>query len=121
MATARRCGRSGCTNRPETANSHAIAAPAAASAVWRSTSAHVSEALAATANENRSSTAPSPPSRVASQTYLATPATTAVAAATTAAPVVDSPGRAHAASADPQPTHAVMATATTASTRARRA
>lgn len=55
-----------------------------------------------------------------SQTYFATPATSPVAAITAAVPAADSPGRAATASAEPQPTHAVMATAARARMRARR-
>ncbi|TXS33207.1 hypothetical protein EAO74_04430 [Streptomyces sp. gb1(2016)] len=121
MATARRCGRSGWISRPSIPRIQAGAAPAAAIAVYGRMSAGAGEAWAATANENSTMTAPRPLSRVASQTYLATPATRAVAATTTAAPAALSSGRAQAASAEPQATHAVMARATSTRTRARRA
>ncbi|WP_415923261.1 hypothetical protein [Streptomyces sp. NE06-03E] len=120
VATARRCGRSGWISRPSIPRIQAGAAPAAAIAVYGRMSAGAGEAWAATANENSTMTAPRPLSRVASQTYLATPATRAVAT-TTAAPAALSSGRAQAASAEPQATHAVMARATSTSTRARRA
>ncbi|MFG3197665.1 hypothetical protein ACGFYT_16155 [Streptomyces sp. NPDC048208] len=119
-ATASRCGRSGWTRRPSRASAHAISDPAAARAARGSTSPGVVVALADTAKENSSRIAPSPPSPVASHTYLHTPATSAVAATTTAAPAALDHGCAAEASAEPRPTHAVMASATHPSTRARR-